>query len=100
MLLSLRSNSQIQRYIYKIVIVYIQAVFITNYVTTLICLYLYEYLLLLDILYIIKNKLISTSLIVWICSAVYKISANKTFTVTNSLISWLFVVAFVYSIYI
>ena len=29
----------------------------------------------------------NTSLIVWICLAVYEISANKTFTVTDSLIS-------------
>ena len=48
MLLSLRSNFQIQRYIHKILNLYsIKAI--------LICLYLYEYLLLWNILYIIGN---------------------------------------------
>jgi len=32
--------------------------------------------------------------------AIYKILANKAFTVTDDLISWLFVVAFVYPIYV
>ena len=39
MLLSLRSNSQIQKYLYKMVMVCMQAVSIT-YITTLIYLYL------------------------------------------------------------
>ena len=38
----------------------------------------------------------NTSLIMWICLAVHKILANKDFTVTDDLISQLFVVAFVY----
>ena len=35
-----------------------------------------------------------------ICPAIYEILANKAFTVTNGLISQLFVVAFVYLIYV
>jgi len=35
-----------------------------------------------------------------ICLAVYEILANKTFTVTDGLISQLFVVAFVHPIYV
>jgi len=35
-----------------------------------------------------------------ICLAIYEILANKAFTVTNSLISQLFVVAFVHPIYV
>ena len=42
----------------------------------------------------------NTSSIMWIHSTVHEIIANKTFTVTNSLISWLFVVGFVHSIYV
>ena len=41
----------------------------------------------------------NTSSIVWICSAVHEILANKAFTATDSLISQLFVVAFVHSTY-
>ena len=40
-----------------------------------------------------------TSLIMWICLTIYKISADKTFTVTDGLISQLFVAAFVHPIY-
>ena len=36
----------------------------------------------------------------WIYLAIHKIIANKTFTVTDSLISWLFIITFVYLIYI
>ena len=36
----------------------------------------------------------------WICPAVYEILANKAFIVTNGLISWLFVVAFIHPVYI
>ena len=42
----------------------------------------------------------NTTLIMWIYSAIYEISANKTFTVTDGLISQLFVVAFVHPIYV
>jgi len=42
----------------------------------------------------------NTSLIMWICPVIHKILANKAFTVTNGLISWLFVVAFVHPIYV
>jgi len=35
-----------------------------------------------------------------ICSVIHEILANKDFTVTDGLISWLFVIAFVYSAYI
>jgi len=38
-------------------------------------------------------------LIVQICPAIYEILANEAFTVTDGLISWLFVVAFVHSTY-
>jgi len=41
----------------------------------------------------------NTSSIMWIHLAVHKILANKAFTVTDDLISWLFVVAFVHPIY-
>ena len=34
-----------------------------------------------------------------ICLAIYEIIVNKTFTVTDGLISWLFIVIFVYPIY-
>jgi len=37
---------------------------------------------------------------VWIHLAVHKIIANKTFIVTDGLISWLFVIAFVYLTYV
>jgi len=39
-------------------------------------------------------------MIMQICLAIYKILANKTFTVTYGLISQLFVVTFVYLVYI
>ena len=42
----------------------------------------------------------NASSIVWICSAVHEIIANKTFTVTDGLISWLFVVTFVHLTYV
>ena len=38
----------------------------------------------------------NASSIVWICPAIHEIIANKTFTVTDGLISWLFVVTFVH----
>ena len=41
----------------------------------------------------------NASLITWIHLAIYEILANKTFIVTDGLISWLFVVAFVHSIH-
>jgi len=40
------------------------------------------------------------SLIMWIHSVVDEIIANKNFTVNDSLISWLFVVAFVHPTYV
>jgi len=42
----------------------------------------------------------NTSLIMWIYLAIREIIANETFTVTDGLISQLFVVAFVYPIYV
>jgi len=42
----------------------------------------------------------NTSLIIWICLAVHEILANKYFTVTDNLISQLFVVAFVHLTYV
>jgi len=42
----------------------------------------------------------NTSLIMWIHLAVYEISANKAFTVTDDLISQLFVVTFVHPTYV
>jgi len=42
----------------------------------------------------------NVSSIVWICLAVHEIIANKTFTVTDDLISWLFVVTFVHPTYV
>ena len=52
-------------------------------------------------IYHISSKMVwwalsNASSIMWICLAIYEIIANKTFTVTDSLISQLFVVAFVY----
>ena len=41
----------------------------------------------------------NASLIVWICSVTHAILANKDFTVTNDLISQLFVITFVHSTY-
>ena len=41
----------------------------------------------------------NASSIMWICSAIHEILANKDFTVTDDLISQLFVVAFVYLTY-
>ena len=41
----------------------------------------------------------NASLIVQICPAIHEILANKTFTVTDDLISWLFVVTFVHPAY-
>jgi len=49
---------------------------------------------------IIWQALSNTSLIIWIHLAVYEILANKAFTVTNGLISQLFVITFVHPIYI
>jgi len=59
-------------------------------------------------LYIIYNILLGTiwwvfsnaSSIMWIHLAIHEILANKTFTVTNSLISQLFVVAFLHPTYV
>ena len=42
----------------------------------------------------------NASLTMWICLTVYEILVNEAFTVINSLISQLFVVTFVHSIYI
>jgi len=42
----------------------------------------------------------NTTLIIEICLVIPEIIANKTFTVTNGLISWLFVVAFVHPTYV
>jgi len=42
----------------------------------------------------------NASSIVWICLAIYEISANKAFAVTDGLISQLFVVTFVHSTYV
>ena len=42
----------------------------------------------------------NTSLIIWIYLAIHKILANEASIVTDSLISQLFVVAFVYPIYL
>ena len=48
----------------------------------------------------IQWALFNTSLIVQICQVIYEILANKYFTVTDDLISQLFVVAFVHPIYV
>ena len=42
----------------------------------------------------------NTSSIMWIHLAIHKISADKAFVATDSLISWLFVVAFVHATYV
>ena len=42
----------------------------------------------------------NTSLIMWICLVIHEILANKDFTVTNNMISQLFVVAFVHTTYV
>jgi len=42
----------------------------------------------------------NASLIVQKCPAIYEILTNKAFTITDDLISWLFVVAFVYPTYV
>ena len=42
----------------------------------------------------------NANLIVQICLVVHEILANKDFTVTDDLISWLFIVAFVHSTYV
>ena len=39
-------------------------------------------------------------MIIWICLAIHKILANKAFTVTDGLISQLFIVTFVHPIYV
>jgi len=72
MLLSLRSSPQTQMYIYKRVMVCVQAVW---------------------------WALSNASSIVWICLAIHEILANKAFITADSLISQLFVVVFVYPIY-
>ena len=60
--------------------------------------YCYEiYYILLEIFW---WALSNTSLIVWICSAAHEILANKAFTVTDDLISQLFVVTFVHPTYV
>ena len=97
-LLSLRSNSQTQRYIYKIVIVYVQAVSITWY--AFISTNTYHFGIYHISLEIIWWVLSNASLIVQICPVVHEILANKDFTVTDDLISQLFVVAFVYPTYV
>ena len=58
--------------------------------------------------YIIYHILLETvwwalsnaSSIMWICPVIHEILANRDFTVTDDLISWLFVVAFVHPIYV
>jgi len=53
-----------------------------------------------EIYYILSETdwwaLSNTSSIMWICLAIHEIIANKTFIVTDGLISQLFVVAFVH----
>ena len=44
--------------------------------------------------------LFNASLIMWICPAIHEILANKAFTVTDGLISQLFVVTFVHPAYV
>jgi len=44
--------------------------------------------------------LFNASLIIQICPVIHEILANKDFTVTDDLISWLFVVAFVHPTYV
>ena len=44
--------------------------------------------------------LFNTSLIMWICPAIHEILTNKAFTVTDGLISQLFVVTFVHPAYV
>jgi len=39
-------------------------------------------------------------LVMQICSVIHKILVNKDFTVTDDLISWLFVIAFVHPTYV
>ena len=41
-----------------------------------------------------------TNSIMWIYLAIYEIIANEAFTVTDGLISWLFVVTFAYPTYV
>ena len=48
-------------------------------------------ILLKSIWWVLSN----TSLIIWICPAIYEILANEAFIVTNSLISWLFVITYI-----
>ena len=38
----------------------------------------------------------NASLIIWICPAIHEILVNKAFTITDDLISWLFVITFVH----
>jgi len=54
------------------------------------------YILLETIWWVLSN----TSSIIWIHLAIHEILANKTFTVTDGLISQLFVVTFVHPIYV
>jgi len=42
----------------------------------------------------------NANLIIQICSAIHKILVNEAFIVTDDLISWLFVVAFVHPVYV
>ena len=58
--------------------------------------YCYNHISLQIVLWVLSNA----SLIIWIHLAIYKILANKNFTVADGLISQLFVVAFVYPIYV
>ena len=70
--------------------------------------YWYAYISINTNLHIIYDILLETiwwalfnmGLIMQICPAIYEILANKAFTVTDGLISQLFVVAFVYLIYV
>ena len=56
-----------------------------------------------EIYYILLEKVwwafSNTSSIMWIYPVVHEILANKDFIVTDDLISWLFVVAFIYPTY-
>ena len=60
----------------------------------------YHYVIYHISLGMVWQVLSNASSIMWICSAIYEILANKAFTVTNDLISQLFVVTFIYPAYV
>ena len=121
MLLSLRSSPQTQRYIYKRVMVHVQAVAITwsklvpdgscqaNFRRQLI-MSLHWYACISTNTYCFEMHhmplemdwwaLYNASSIMQICSAVHEILADKAFIATNGLISQSFVVAFVHPAYV